>query len=305
MAAQAEGLNKLRASTPTLAIWDDHDYGANDAGAEFSGRLKAEELFHRFWHTPAGSVLRRREGLYYHENLAPRVSRSRLSFSTRGASELASFQRTPLMRRGKSATSQMMRRIRTCSARPNGHGFWSAFREPAPCVLWFLLFRCLRRATAGRLGACFPGSVPAFLSCLRERRARGDSFGRSPSRRPLSIPSGPGSSPGGADFELPEFCDPWNPGGARPLRVGPTFRDENFGSLSFDWAQRQFELALFDRDGLILTSYHGALFDSGGRAMDLGFGGKRAVVTGGTGALGTAVVGRLLEVGAEVLDSRL
>ena len=49
-----------------------------------------------------------------------------------------------------------------------------------------------------------------------------------------------------------------------------------FGSLSFDWAQRQFELALFDRDGLILTSYHGALFDSGGRAMDLGFGGKRA-----------------------------
>ena len=34
--------------------------------------------------------------------------------------------------------------------------------------------------------------------------------------------------------------------------------------------------------------------------MDLGFGGKRAVVTGGTGALGTAVVGRLLEAGAEV-----
>ena len=34
--------------------------------------------------------------------------------------------------------------------------------------------------------------------------------------------------------------------------------------------------------------------------MDLGFGGKRAVVTGGTGVLGTAVVGRLLEAGAEV-----
>lgn len=42
--------------------------------------------------------------------------------------------------------------------------------------------------------------------------------------------------------------------------------------------------------------------------MDLGFGGKRAVVTGGTGALGTAVVGRLLEAGVEVwipvFDSR-
>ena len=166
VAAQAEGLNKLRASTPTLAIWDDHDYGANDAGAEFSGRLKAEELFHRFWHTPAGSVLRRREGLYYHETLGPEGQQVQVIFLDTRSFELASFQRTPLMRRGKSATSQMMRRIRTCSARPNGHGFWSAFGSPWPCVLWFLLFRFLRRATAGRLGACFPGSVLAFLSCL-------------------------------------------------------------------------------------------------------------------------------------------
>ena len=33
--AQSAPLNRLRAAAPRLAIWDDHDYGLNDAGAGF------------------------------------------------------------------------------------------------------------------------------------------------------------------------------------------------------------------------------------------------------------------------------
>lgn len=36
-------------STPMLAVWDDHDYGMNDAGAEFAGRETAERLFETYW----------------------------------------------------------------------------------------------------------------------------------------------------------------------------------------------------------------------------------------------------------------
>jgi alkaline phosphatase D len=32
-----------------LATWDDHDYGANDAGADFAHRAFSEDLFRRFW----------------------------------------------------------------------------------------------------------------------------------------------------------------------------------------------------------------------------------------------------------------
>ena len=43
-------LNRLRSTTPRLAVWDDHDYGLNDAGAEFPFRAEAKAFFTKFWH---------------------------------------------------------------------------------------------------------------------------------------------------------------------------------------------------------------------------------------------------------------
>lgn len=40
-----------RARMPFLAIWDDHDYGQNDGGAEFRQRPAAARMFHAFWQT--------------------------------------------------------------------------------------------------------------------------------------------------------------------------------------------------------------------------------------------------------------
>ncbi len=39
----------LNASVPILATWDDHDFGANDAGAAYGGKHRAEALFEGFW----------------------------------------------------------------------------------------------------------------------------------------------------------------------------------------------------------------------------------------------------------------
>jgi alkaline phosphatase D len=38
-------------STPILATWDDHDFGRNDAGAEFPFKERAERMFESFWTT--------------------------------------------------------------------------------------------------------------------------------------------------------------------------------------------------------------------------------------------------------------
>jgi alkaline phosphatase D len=48
-AAQVSGMAWLRSTIPHLATWDDHDYGKNDAGAEFAGRHEAQRLFLQFW----------------------------------------------------------------------------------------------------------------------------------------------------------------------------------------------------------------------------------------------------------------
>src|SRR3954470_23310662 len=39
------GYRKLLATCPVLATWDDHDYGANDAGAEYPKKREAQQVF--------------------------------------------------------------------------------------------------------------------------------------------------------------------------------------------------------------------------------------------------------------------
>ena len=58
------GYRKLKATCPILAIWDDHDYGVNDGGAEYVMREGAEKIFDEFFETPADSAARSRPGIY-------------------------------------------------------------------------------------------------------------------------------------------------------------------------------------------------------------------------------------------------
>ncbi|MBK7522696.1 MAG: alkaline phosphatase family protein [Saprospiraceae bacterium] len=45
-------LEKLMAGRPNLAIWDDHDFGPNDANGSFFMKPFAHETFHLFWPNP-------------------------------------------------------------------------------------------------------------------------------------------------------------------------------------------------------------------------------------------------------------
>jgi len=58
------GFVALRGRCPVIGTWDDHDYGANDAGVEFEGKHAAKEAFMEFFGTPDDSPLRARGGVY-------------------------------------------------------------------------------------------------------------------------------------------------------------------------------------------------------------------------------------------------
>ena len=64
-AAESPGMSRLRRSVPHLAIWDDHDYGLNDGGAEFPFKAEAKAEFTDFWKLPADDPRRSRDGLYH------------------------------------------------------------------------------------------------------------------------------------------------------------------------------------------------------------------------------------------------
>ncbi|HEY1187450.1 MAG TPA: alkaline phosphatase D family protein [Gemmata sp.] len=65
------GFVKLKAACPMLATWDDHDYGKNDAGAEWEHKDGAQKEFHDFFGTPNDSPRRTQKGVYHAEIYGP------------------------------------------------------------------------------------------------------------------------------------------------------------------------------------------------------------------------------------------
>ncbi len=61
----------LREAVPMYAIWDDHDYGINDGGADHPDRAMAQRLMLEFFAEPRTSARWTRDGLYDARILGP------------------------------------------------------------------------------------------------------------------------------------------------------------------------------------------------------------------------------------------
>ena len=62
---QRQNFDSFNFNFPFEAIWDDHDYGLNDAGKEYAYKEDAEQLFLDFWNIPEDDIRRARPGLYF------------------------------------------------------------------------------------------------------------------------------------------------------------------------------------------------------------------------------------------------
>jgi alkaline phosphatase D len=71
LASASPGMSRLRRSVPHLAIWDDHDYGLNDGGAEFPFKAESKAEFLDFWKLPVDDPRRGRDGLYHAQVVGP------------------------------------------------------------------------------------------------------------------------------------------------------------------------------------------------------------------------------------------
>ena len=58
------GFMRLRRTCPVLATWDDHDYGANDAGRKYPQREASQQIFLDFFGEPKGTTRRTTPGVY-------------------------------------------------------------------------------------------------------------------------------------------------------------------------------------------------------------------------------------------------
>lgn len=66
-----EGYRQLASTTPVVGTWDDHDYGANDAGKEYAKRDSSQQLLLDFLGVPEDDPRREREGVYAAHTYGP------------------------------------------------------------------------------------------------------------------------------------------------------------------------------------------------------------------------------------------
>jgi alkaline phosphatase D len=94
--AGSPGYQKLRAACPLLAVWDDHDYGSNDSGADNPIKEQSRKLFLEFFAEPANSPRWKQPGVYMAKTFGPEGKRTQIiMLDTR-------FNRSPLKKSGRN-----------------------------------------------------------------------------------------------------------------------------------------------------------------------------------------------------------
>ncbi|MCA9516345.1 MAG: alkaline phosphatase family protein [Myxococcales bacterium] len=62
---------KLWKACPSMAMWDDHDFGKNNAGREYARKKESKQLFLDFWKVRRTDIRRRRDGIYIARTFGP------------------------------------------------------------------------------------------------------------------------------------------------------------------------------------------------------------------------------------------
>lgn len=215
------GYRALMAGVAVIGTWDDHDYGANDAGAEYPTRVASQQALLDFLGEPANSPRRRQEGVYtsYTLGTPPRQAKVIL-LDARYHREPPGLENDTL---GDEQWAWLERELRDSDASLHliGSGY-QFLPQDHNYEKW----------------ANFPAARERLLQTIADSRApgvvllSGDRHMAELSRvaePPLSYPLYELTSSG-----LTHSWDD-NPGETNRHRVGELYTDLNFGVIEIDW----------------------------------------------------------------------
>ncbi len=163
---------RFREAMPHLAVWDDHDYGDNDAGVTFAYRQATRPLFLDFWDVPADSPRRTRDGVWDAVTVGPQGRRTQfILLDTRTWRD----DWTPTDERdapGKERYVPNPDPAKTILGRRNGPGSARPCWSPPTCASSSPPTNWSPTAMDGSAGASSPPNAPAStISFAGPRRA--------------------------------------------------------------------------------------------------------------------------------------
>lgn len=265
--AADRGFGMIRNTVPIVAVWDDHDYGANDAGREYPMRRESQQLFLDFFKVPEDAIVRKRQGIYRAMVVGPIGRRVQfICLDTR-------FHRTPLKTGPKEE-------------RVKGLGPYVPTDEPNATILasqqWDWLAAMLQRPAEIRIilssiqvasiehgwehWGQFPAERAKLLKTIRDSDAAGVIVvsGDRHSAEISRIPAGddaltyPLYDLTASSLNQPRRMD--NDPEPNRHRLGERFHGANFGTIDIEWGTADdgglpaVTLAIHDVDGKVVRT---------------------------------------------------
>jgi alkaline phosphatase D len=228
------GYAALLRQTRVIGTWDDHDYGANNAGKEYPKRAQAQQVLLDFLGEPQDSPRRKQAGVY------------------------ASYD----FGEGERIVRVILLDTRYHRDAPGPHGDvlgdaqWAWLQDqltdsPAAVHVLGTSFQLVAQSHPHEKWANFPSARARMLALIGISGARnpvvisGDRHYAELSKTELPY--------GGELYDLTasSLSRPWDrdPREANPDRVGPYYWHVNFGLLEVDWLARELRLQVRGQDG--------------------------------------------------------
>lgn len=248
--SQQPGYQRLLAQTPVIATWDDHDYGANDAGREYPQKIASKQIFLDFFGEPLASERRLRTGgLYTAYTYGPIGQRVQIILlDTR-------WDRTGLARVSDEEYAKRRREwigpytaTTDPAARLLGEDQWhwlaEQLQQPAELRLIATSIPFLQEGTGWENWSNFPLEHARLATLLRERSADGVIFLTGDTHRgqfskrtdlgryPLLEVNASGLTEN-VDWPAPDRS-----------RLGGVYTEDNFGLIRIDWRQADPEITM-------------------------------------------------------------
>jgi alkaline phosphatase D len=238
------GFKTLKAQTPIIAMWDDHDYGQNDAGKEYPHKEQSRQIMLNFWGEPANSARRTRsDGIYtsymYGENeqtiqvIMPDLRWNRDALNHVG--ELEYYTKPKLNNQGPYSPSEVK------GASMLGEAQWQwleqELKKPAAIKLIASSLQLLPDFTGWESWANFPEDRNRLLALIKKHKVNGvviisgDTHWGEISKYQQNL-----------DYPLIEMTssgltEKWKDVSPNKHRVGNYTHNVNYGDLSIDWQQ--------------------------------------------------------------------
>jgi alkaline phosphatase D len=245
---------KLRAAIPMMQTWDDHDYGDNDAGADFKHKAAAQRLFADFWDLPQSARARSGEGVYESAIVGPKGQRVQIVMldarTWRGALVKTDARNAP----GKERYLPNPDPAQTMLGAAQWKWLERELKKPAELRVIVSSLQVVAEGHGWEAWRLLPAEREKLYRLIAKTKAKGVVFlsGDRHTAALYKLPEGIVSYPL-YDFTSSSlnlaFLDSKFADLPSPERLTDAYRPENFGMLNVDWAGRSLTVEIKDKTG--------------------------------------------------------